>query len=158
MAIGATKLLLDPSMRVRTSTSTTYTLPPASPTTTAPTTPAAKIFVDFKDSPDSMVPTLKWLIDHGLPVWLFSGDLDSRCPITSTRHAIRDLNLSVAEPWRPWTAGHEIGGYVQQYKGGFTFATVRGAGHTVPTFQPERALILLQSFLKGILPPYEKAK
>ncbi|KAM3295104.1 hypothetical protein ACQJBY_037766 [Aegilops geniculata] len=117
-----------------------------------------KIFVDFKDSPDSMVPTLKWLIDHGLPVWLFSGDLDSRCPITSTRHAIRDLNLSVTEPWRPWTAGHEIGGYVQQYKGGFTFATVRGAGHTVPTFQPERALILLHSFLKGILPPYEKAK
>ncbi|KAM3310233.1 hypothetical protein ACQJBY_031114 [Aegilops geniculata] len=111
-----------------------------------------------QDSPDSMVPTLKWLIDHGLPVWLLSGDLDSRCPITSTRHAIHDLNLSVTEPWRPWTAGHEIGGYVQQYKGGFTFATVRGAGHTVPTFQPERALILLQSFLKGILPPYEKAK
>uniref|UniRef100_A0ACD6A5X5 Uncharacterized protein n=1 Tax=Avena sativa TaxID=4498 RepID=A0ACD6A5X5_AVESA len=112
-------------------------------------------FVDFKDSPDTMVPTLKWLIDHRLPVWLFSGDFDSMCPFTGTRYTVRDLNLSVTERWRPWTAGHEVGGYVQQYKGGFTFASVRGAGHTVPSFQPERALILLQSFLKGILPPYK---
>ncbi|XP_037419055.1 serine carboxypeptidase 1-like [Triticum dicoccoides] len=116
-----------------------------------------RIFIGFKDSPDTMVPTLKWLIDHGLPIWLFSGDFDSICPFTGTRYTVRDLNLSVIEPWRPWTTGHEVGGYVQQYKGGFTFATVRGAGHTVPALQPERALILLRSFLKGILPPYKKA-
>lgn len=48
----------------------------------------------------------------------------------------------------------QVGGYVQQYKGGFTFASVRGAGHMVPSFQPERALALLDSFLKGVLPPY----
>jgi serine carboxypeptidase-like clade 2 len=42
---------------------------------------------------------------------------------------------------------------VQQYEGGFTFASVRGAGHMVPTFQPKRALVLLYSFLKGMLPP-----
>jgi serine carboxypeptidase-like clade 2 len=47
----------------------------------------------------------------------------------------------------------QVGGYVQQYSGGFTFASVRGAGHTVPTFQPKRALVLLYSFLKGMLPP-----
>ncbi|XP_047088083.1 serine carboxypeptidase 1-like [Lolium rigidum] len=114
------------------------------------------IFEDFKDSPETMLPTLKWLIDHRLPVWLFSGDFDSVIPLTSTRYTVRDLNLSITEPWRPWTAGHEVGGYVQQYAGGFTFASVRGAGHTVPSFQPERSLILLQSFLKGILPPYKK--
>ncbi|XP_048573993.1 serine carboxypeptidase 1-like [Triticum urartu] len=113
-------------------------------------------FEDFKDSPDTMVPTLKRLIDHGLPIWLFSGDFDSVCPFTGTKYTIRDLNLSVTEPWRPWTAGHEVGGYVQQYAGGFTFATVRGAGHMVPAFQPERAMILLQSFLTGILPAFTK--
>ncbi|CAM0875625.1 unnamed protein product [Alopecurus aequalis] len=115
------------------------------------------VFADFKDSPDTMLPTLKWLIDRRLPVWLFSGDFDSQIPFTGTRYNVRDLNLSLTEPWRPWTAGHEVGGYVQQYTGGFTFASVRGAGHTVPSFQPERALVLLQSFLKGILPPYQKA-
>uniref|UniRef100_A0ACD5X6Q9 Uncharacterized protein n=1 Tax=Avena sativa TaxID=4498 RepID=A0ACD5X6Q9_AVESA len=112
-------------------------------------------FTDFKDSPETMVPTLKWLIDHRLPVWLFSGDFDSVCPLTGTRYTIRDLNLSVTERWRPWTSGHEVGGYAQQYEGGFTFASVRGAGHTVPSFQPERALILLRSFLEGVLPPYK---
>ena len=48
----------------------------------------------------------------------------------------------------------QVGGYVQQYKGGFTFASVRGAGHMVPSSQPVRGLALLDSFLKGMLPPY----
>ena len=48
----------------------------------------------------------------------------------------------------------QIGGYVQQYKGRFTFASVRGAGHMVPSSQPVRGLALLDSFLKGMLPPY----
>jgi hypothetical protein len=48
----------------------------------------------------------------------------------------------------------QVGGYVQQYAGGFTFITVRAAGHMVPSFQPERALILLNYFLKGVIPPY----
>jgi carboxypeptidase C (cathepsin A) len=41
----------------------------------------------------------------------------------------------------------QVGGYVQQYAGGFTFASVRGAGHTVPTSQPKLALELFMSFL-----------
>ncbi|KAL6655438.1 hypothetical protein ACP70R_006264 [Stipagrostis hirtigluma subsp. patula] len=108
----------------------------------------------WKDAPISMVPTIKWLIDKKLPVWIFSGDFDSVCPLPATRYSIHDLDLQVTIPWRPWTANLEVGGYVQQYTGGFTFASVRGAGHMVPLFQPERALVLLDSFLKGMLPPY----
>ncbi|CAD6224629.1 unnamed protein product [Miscanthus lutarioriparius] len=110
--------------------------------------------LDWKDAPESMVLTLQWLIKHGLPVWLFSGDFDAICPLTATRYSIQDLNISVTTPWRPWTAKMEVGGYVQQYAGGFTFITVRAAGHMVPSFQPERGLILLSYFLKGVLPPY----
>ncbi|KAF8695162.1 hypothetical protein HU200_037773 [Digitaria exilis] len=108
----------------------------------------------WKDAPSSMVPTISWLIEKKLPVWIFSGDFDSVCPLPATRYSIHDLNLHVTTPWRPWTVNMEVGGYVQQYKGGFTFASVRGAGHMVPSFQPERALILLDSFLKGELPTY----
>ncbi|CAL5087964.1 unnamed protein product [Urochloa decumbens] len=108
----------------------------------------------WKDAPISMVPTISWLIEKRLPVWIFSGDFDSVCPLPATRYSIHDLNLHVKTPWRPWTVNMEVGGYVQQYKGGFTFASVRGAGHMVPSYQPERALILLDSFLKGELPPY----
>lgn len=46
----------------------------------------------------------------------------------------------------------QVGGYVVGYKG-LTFATVRGAGHMVPSYQPQRALTMISSFLLGELPP-----
>jgi len=108
----------------------------------------------WKDAPMSMLATVKFLIESNLPVWIFSGDFDSVCPLPGTRYTIQDLSLPVTTPWRPWTAKEEVGGYVQQYAGGFTFLSVRGAGHMVPSFQPERALTMLSYFLQGVLPPY----
>ncbi|CAM0951733.1 unnamed protein product [Alopecurus aequalis] len=110
----------------------------------------------WNDSPDSMVPTLKRLMEQKLRVWLFSGDFDSMCPISATRYTIHDLGVAVTEQWRPWTANREVGGYVQGYTGGLVFASVRGAGHMVPSSQPERALILVSSFLNGTLLPYDQ--
>ncbi|KAK3133552.1 hypothetical protein QOZ80_6AG0537970 [Eleusine coracana subsp. coracana] len=110
----------------------------------------------WKDAPVSMMPTIKWLLGHGLPVWLYSGDFDAICPLTATRYSIQDLNLSVVQPWRPWTANKEVGGYVQEYTAGLVLVSVRGSGHQVPYFQPERALILVSAFLKGNLPVYVK--
>ncbi|XBH70481.1 hypothetical protein VPH35_098133 [Triticum aestivum] len=108
----------------------------------------------WTDSPVSMMPTIGWLVDNGLRVWIYSGDMDDECPITATRYAVRDLNLTITKPWRPWyTPDNEVGGYAQQYEGGFTFSSVRGAGHFVPSFQPKRSLVLLYSFMKGVLPP-----
>jgi serine carboxypeptidase-like clade II len=47
----------------------------------------------------------------------------------------------------------EVGGYVVQYKGkekgSLSLVTVRGAGHEVPSYQPRRALVLVQGFLAG---------
>ncbi|GFZ02648.1 serine carboxypeptidase-like 40 [Actinidia rufa] len=42
-----------------------------------------------------------------------------------------------------------VGGYTEVYKGDLTFATVRGAGHQVPSYQPSRALSLIMHFLAG---------
>ncbi|TVU09861.1 hypothetical protein EJB05_43358, partial [Eragrostis curvula] len=109
---------------------------------------------DWKDAPQSMAPIIGRLVDHGLRVWIYSGDFDSICPLTATRYSVKDLNLTVLKKWRPWyTPSREVGGYVQQYEGGFTLASVRGTGHTVPTYQPERSLVLLYAFLKNMLPP-----
>lgn len=44
---------------------------------------------------------------------------------------------------------NQVGGYTQVYKGDLTFATVRGAGHQVPSYQPARALSLVKHFLSG---------
>ena len=40
----------------------------------------------------------------------------------------------------------QVGGYTVIYKG-LTFATVRGAGHEVPEFQPSLVLTVFKSFL-----------
>ncbi|KAL6216543.1 hypothetical protein ACLB2K_009766 [Fragaria x ananassa] len=81
-----------------------------------------------------------------------SGDRDLLVSVTATPYAINTLNLTTETAWRPWYSGEEVGGYVVGYKG-LTFATVRGASHEVPSYQPERALTLFSSFLQGTLPP-----
>jgi hypothetical protein len=86
----------------------------------------------------SMLPTIKFLIESKLPVWIFryktlteysqektlqkycrlwyqinlpiffSGDFDSVCPLPATKHTVLDLALPVMTPWRPWTAKEEV--------------------------------------------------
>ncbi|KAF3956590.1 hypothetical protein CMV_018292 [Castanea mollissima] len=108
----------------------------------------------WTDSPTTILPTINHLISSGISVWIYSGDIDGRVSVTTTRYAINTLKLPVTTKWRPWYSDNEVGGYVIGYKG-VTFATVRGAGHEVPSYQPERALTMISSFLTGKLPPTE---
>ncbi|XP_051142577.1 serine carboxypeptidase 24-like isoform X2 [Andrographis paniculata] len=103
---------------------------------------------NWKDSEFSMLPTYKKLIAAGLRIWVFSGDTDSVVPVTATRFSLRHLNLKVEREWYPWYSQGQVAGWTEVYKG-LTFATVRGAGHEVPLFQPERALTLFRTFLSG---------
>ncbi|KAL2338529.1 hypothetical protein Fmac_012975 [Flemingia macrophylla] len=109
----------------------------------------------WKDSEISVLHIYKELIAAGLRVWVFSGDTDSVVPVTATRFSLNHLNLSIRTRWYPWYSGHgQVGGWTEVYDG-LTFATVRGAGHEVPLFQPKRAYILFKSFLAGKeLPKY----
>ncbi|KAE8687661.1 Serine carboxypeptidase 24 [Hibiscus syriacus] len=103
---------------------------------------------NWKDSENSMLPIYKELISAGLRIWVFSGDTDSIVPVTATRFSLGHLNLHIKTPWYPWYSGNQVGGWTEVYEG-LTFATVRGAGHEVPLFQPRRAFVLFRSFLKG---------
>ncbi|KAG8367617.1 hypothetical protein BUALT_Bualt16G0090900 [Buddleja alternifolia] len=103
---------------------------------------------NWKDSDASMLPIYKKLIAGGLRIWVFSGDTDSVVPVTATRFSLSHLNLKTKTPWYPWYTGGQVGGWTEVYDG-VTFATVRGAGHEVPLFQPRRAFVLFQSFLSG---------
>ncbi|XP_044506837.1 serine carboxypeptidase 1-like [Mangifera indica] len=104
------------------------------------------------DSPLTVLPIIQNIIASGVRVWIYSGDVDSVVPVTSTRYSIAVLNLNVTTPWYAWYTNGEVGGYAEAYDG-LTFVTVRGAGHMVPSYQPERALTMFSSFLRGVLPP-----
>ncbi|KAL6654519.1 hypothetical protein ACP70R_007984 [Stipagrostis hirtigluma subsp. patula] len=115
--------------------------------------PTIKSWVRHCDSATTVLPIIKELLKKNIRVWVYSGDTDGRVPVTSSRYSINQLHLPVAEKWRPWfssTQGAgEVGGYVVQYKGNLSLITVRGAGHEVPSYQPQRALVLIQNFLAG---------
>ncbi|KAI9193810.1 hypothetical protein LWI28_000366 [Acer negundo] len=107
---------------------------------------------NWTDSPTTVLPIIKNLIANDINVWIYSGDIDAAVPVTSSRYSISSLNLQIKTPWYPWYTNNEVGGYAVEYKG-VTFVTVRGAGHLVPSYQPERALHMISSFLQGTLPP-----
>ncbi|KAI3522104.1 hypothetical protein L1887_11583 [Cichorium endivia] len=106
----------------------------------------------YTDSPTTILPTITQLIGNGISLWVYSGDTDGRVPVTSSRYSVNKLKLPIETAWRPWYNNREVGGYVVGYKG-VVLTTVRGAGHTVPSYQPERALVMISSFLQGKLPP-----
>ncbi|PHU18849.1 Serine carboxypeptidase II-3 [Capsicum chinense] len=83
-----------------------------------------------------------------------NGDMDAVVPVTDTRYAIKKLKLPVKTAWYPWYLQGEVGGYVEEYEN-LTLLTIRGAGHFVPTYQPNRALAFFSHFLSGKLLPKE---
>ncbi|TVU49645.1 hypothetical protein EJB05_00967, partial [Eragrostis curvula] len=108
----------------------------------------ARLFDNWRDSPASVLPVIKKLVDAGLRIWLYSGDMDVRVPPSATRYALRKLQLKTLKPWRKWFAGGVVAGDTVVYKG-LVYATVRGAGMAVPWFAPVQARKLLSHFLAG---------
>ncbi|KAL3738614.1 hypothetical protein ACJRO7_020055 [Eucalyptus globulus] len=107
---------------------------------------SVEVRLSWSDSPSSVLPILKKLIDGGIRLWIYSGDTDGRIPVTSTRYTLNKLGLNITENWTPWYDGREVGGWTITYEG-LTFLTVRGAGHQVPTFALERSLRIIRAFL-----------
>ncbi|EYU39589.1 hypothetical protein MIMGU_mgv1a0101822mg, partial [Erythranthe guttata] len=106
----------------------------------------------WTDSPRSMLPIIKQLIDAGLRIWVFSGDTDAVLPLTATRYSIKALNLKANTSWYAWYDKQKVGGWSQVYEG-LTYVTVRGAGHEVPLTRPKLALTLFRHFLADQIMP-----
>nr|KYP68407.1 Serine carboxypeptidase-like 35 [Cajanus cajan] len=103
----------------------------------------------WNDSPNTVLPVIKKLLRAGLRIWIYSGDTDGRVPVTSTRYSINKMGLKVKKEWRAWFHKLQVAGWVAEYEGGLTFATIRGAGHQVPVFAPDQALALVSHFLSS---------
>jgi len=91
--------------------------------------------------------------DFGLNILVYSGDDDDVCATVGTQSWIWGLGYEVAgRKWQTWTVDEQTAGYLTKWKGTkLAFATVRGAGHEVPTYKPAEALSLFKSYLAGEL-------
>ncbi|KAL2945576.1 Serine carboxypeptidase II-3 [Bienertia sinuspersici] len=82
---------------------------------------------DWQDSPSTILPVIQKLIASNISVWIYSGDVDGRVPVTSSKYSINTLKRPLKTGWRPWYIDDQVGGYVVGYEG-LAFITVRGAG------------------------------
>ncbi|KAF3430919.1 hypothetical protein FNV43_RR25649 [Rhamnella rubrinervis] len=93
------------------------------------------------------------IIKAGIPVLVYSGDQDSVIPLTGSRTLVHglaeELGLNTTVPYRVWFEGKQVGGWTQVYGNILSFATIRGASHEAPFSQPERSLVLFNSFLEA---------
>ncbi len=108
---------------------------------------------DYTFSTDSMIPLYKTFIQNtNYKILVYSGDADTVLNFIATERWVLDLKLTVVQPWAPWNyqrigQDQQLGGWTVQFQG-LTFATIKGAGHEVPWWQPAPALQLISSFVK----------
>jgi len=99
----------------------------------------------------SLMPYLNlfFSIAPNLRILYYSGDIDiATVPFASTQRCLATLNRPVVSEWRPYTSQKEVAGYVEIYDK-YTLATIKGAGHEAPQFQPSAAYLLFTSFLRN---------
>jgi len=95
-----------------------------------------------------------------LRVLIYNGDADACVPYNGNEDWIASLeekgDLEEKQPWTPWYTSNKRApsGYITKYQApgasvDFSFATIRLAGHMAPTFQPEPALVMLETFFNG---------
>lgn len=130
---------------------------------TYPYAPCSDVIEKWNDSPATVLPIIRKLMNAGLRVWVYSGDTDGRVPVTSTRYSINEMRLKVkldnnGKPrngkqywgsWRAWYHNQQVAGWFVEYEEGLSLVTVRGAGHQVPVFAADRSLALFSNFLHG---------
>ncbi|KAK1326993.1 Serine carboxypeptidase-like 35 [Acorus calamus] len=114
-----------------------------------PYSTCSEVIEKWNDSVPTVLPIIRKLMNAGLRVWIYSGDMDARVPLTSTRMSVKAMKLQLKGEWRVWFHKGQVGGWTEDYEGGLTFATVRGAGHQVPVLAPSQALSLVSHFLSG---------
>merc|ERR1712244_56770 len=81
---------------------------------------------------------------------MYNGDCDAVCSFLSDEWFIDDMGCNVTGAWREWFVkdenGKQVGGWTKDYDrgGGVHFVTIRGSGHLVPQFAPQKALKLFR--------------
>ncbi|KAL8246172.1 hypothetical protein R6Q59_007388 [Mikania micrantha] len=83
---------------------------------------------------------------------IFNGDHDLTFPYVGVEQWIASLNLEVEAPWKPFYVDSQVGGYVTKYAQNnysLTYATVKGAGHSVTDYKRKESFELVQMWISS---------
>jgi len=96
----------------------------------------AKLFPQFfEEAPD-------WRI------LVVSGDADAAVPFVGTERWMKCLGRKVKKQWGNWMVNGDVAGSILQYEG-ITFQSVKGCGHTIPSYCPELGYQFWADWLAG---------
>eukprot|EP01089_Gocevia_fonbrunei_P016556 TRINITY_DN515_c0_g1_i2.p1 TRINITY_DN515_c0_g1~~TRINITY_DN515_c0_g1_i2.p1 ORF type:complete len:196 (-),score=50.78 TRINITY_DN515_c0_g1_i2:52-639(-) len=109
--------------------------------------------LNYTDFATTVLPIYERLREH-YRILVYSGDVDSCVPFIGTQTALDRLGLHVKEEWRAWFVEKQVAGYIKSYErpygqNGISYATVKNAGHMVPSYQPPAASLLFNYFIQG---------
>ena len=97
----------------------------------------------------NFAPYVSELLNDGIPVLIYAGDLDYICNYFGNRAVSLKLEWDYGDNFRSvddydWNDG----GGLARSSNGLTFLQVFDAGHMVPSDQPEQSLDMIRQFLK----------
>ena len=79
-------------------------------------------------------------------ILIFSGDVDSAVPFLGTQRWVSCLGATSVSPWTNWEFHTQIAGAYTVYDG-ISLLTIKGCGHMVPYYCPERGYAFYERFL-----------
>jgi len=107
--------------------------------------------LNYSESGASMMPLFRQFLSDKptLKVLVYSGDIDVlTIPFGYTQQCLSELNSQVTSRWEPWFVNAWTAGYWEVHQQ-FTYATVKGAGHEAPEYQPLNSLAMFSRFLQN---------
>uniref|UniRef100_A0A914EAF0 Carboxypeptidase n=1 Tax=Acrobeloides nanus TaxID=290746 RepID=A0A914EAF0_9BILA len=101
-----------------------------------------------------MSPEFQILIQKGIRVLIYNGDVDTVCNGVMNKQFLAKLGLNIlgtnvtnGQAWYYTNEDPNVAGYITQFSGNLDFVTVRGSGHFVPEDKPKEALQLIYNFI-----------
>jgi serine carboxypeptidase-like clade 2 len=107
--------------------------------------------INYNINGNSMNPNYEFFFKAkpGVKILVYSGDVDIlTVPFAFTQPCIAQLSGKLVSDWGPWFVNGATAGYVEVYDK-YTYATLKGAGHEAPQYQPLNSFELIRRFLKS---------
>ncbi|KAG1656513.1 Lysosomal protective protein [Nymphon striatum] len=107
-----------------------------------------EINFSYKRLYKSMKPQILYLVNKNVRGMIYNGDFDTACNFLGDEWFFDSLDLELKSMLKFYNYNNQVAGYTKAYES-LRYVTVKGAGHMVPTDQPEIAFRIFNYFLKN---------